>query len=172
MKPLLLILLACLTMTFASCRSGSTGSNDDAKPADSNAEKIIGRWTVVKVDGKDLPKLEKITIEFIKEGKGIISGGGSTMTTAAGRPPSKDGKETVKIVTEKEGEIVTEKESKEVKNNDTEEFHYKIEGDKITMTRKRYDGEDDDEVVQIKRISADTLVLTDEKEGEIELKRN
>src|SRR5215469_3814151 len=72
MRVLGLTLTACLVLALSAC-SGDTGKDKGGKGKNgkdgaqkSNAEKIIGRWEVVKSEGPTPPGS---TFEFTKDGK-------------------------------------------------------------------------------------------------------
>lgn len=70
MKRILVGVVVCLCVALAGCSSSSTsassgGGGDNA----TNADKIVGKWKLVKADGKELPaEAGEITMEFLKDG--------------------------------------------------------------------------------------------------------
>lgn len=65
MKATMFALLVGMTLAIVGCSSsGTTGG-----AAATNAEKIIGKWTVSKMGGKETPKEISLSVEFTKDGK-------------------------------------------------------------------------------------------------------
>lgn len=69
-KRILVGVVVCFCVALAGCSSSSTtassgGGGDNA----ANADKIVGKWKMVKADGAELPKeAGEITMEFLKDG--------------------------------------------------------------------------------------------------------
>lgn len=60
MNRMMFALVAGLTIVLVGGRTATAADN---------AEKLLGAWTVVKMDGKEPPKDFEIAVEFMKEGK-------------------------------------------------------------------------------------------------------
>jgi uncharacterized protein (TIGR03066 family) len=98
-----------------------------------NVDKIIGVWSITKVNGEEVPADEPATMQFTKDGKHIV-----------------------KI---KSGGVET-----------SSEGTYTVEGETITATGKGADGVEKSNIITIKSMVGDVMVLI--KDGiEMELKR-
>lgn len=102
MKTTMLCVLAGMLIGLAG--SSLIGAAD--KEGASNAEKLLGKWSIVKVNGKEAEKKgSEVIVEFLKDGK-------MTMTMSAG---GKDEKEegTYKVEGDK---IIAQQKGKEKKD--------------------------------------------------------
>ena len=146
MRVLGLTLTACVVLALSACSGGSSGKNENkgsssqnkdnkGTPAGekTNADKIIGKWELVK---SGLEAAVGETVEFAKDGK-------MKMTT--------------KPIVGKDKEI------KYVGKEQTIEGTYKVEGDKITVTMKGPDGKVGSDTAPIKTLTDTKLVIEVEK---------
>ena len=115
MKRILFAVMACFSVVLAGCSSSITTASSTGGGGDgANADKIIGKWKMVKADGEDLPKeAGEVTMEFLKdgtakfmssmakeadEGKYKIEGDKITFTKPSD-PKRKPGHGTIKLLT-------------------------------------------------------------------------
>jgi uncharacterized protein (TIGR03066 family) len=93
---------------------GPSGSGDARRPGGngSNADKIVGKWKLLKFEGKNPPMEGQVTFEFLKDGTAKMGGGdkvleegkykidGDTITfTKMKDPKDKSGHATIKTLT-------------------------------------------------------------------------
>lgn len=66
---------SCLCLALVGCSSSSTtspGGGPGGATGGSNADKIVGVWSVTKIAGKELPVAAEMTMEFSNDGKMIF----------------------------------------------------------------------------------------------------
>jgi uncharacterized protein (TIGR03066 family) len=73
-RPVIALVGIIAIVAIGGCR----GSSTTAQSADANADKLVGVWTVKKINDEDLPKDQTMTIEFTKDGKTKFNSGGRT----------------------------------------------------------------------------------------------
>ena len=81
MKKLMFGLLACSLAFVIGCGGSTTsGTSGGGGGGASNADKIVGTWTMVKKDGKEMPKeAGDMTMEFTKDNKAKMSMNGKVV---------------------------------------------------------------------------------------------
>ena len=120
MRRLLIGIAAIAIITLSGCGHAS--------------DKIIGVWSITKVNGIEVPAEAPASMQFTKDGKHIVK-------------MKRDGKEV------------------------PDEGTYTVEGDKITVSGKGADGTVKSNIITIKNIAGDVMLLVKEEGVELELKR-
>lgn len=120
MKRLLLGIVAVAIIALSGCGHAS--------------DKIIGVWSITKINGEEVPADSPATMQFTKDGKHIVK-------------MKRDGKEEVS------------------------EGNYSVEGDKVKVAGKGADGTEKSNIITIKNIAGDIMVLVKEEGVEMELRR-
>jgi uncharacterized protein (TIGR03066 family) len=137
MRHLGFIATGFLVLCLAACsgkkddKKDKDGAKDDGKKPATNEEKLVGTWEMTKA--KQLQPGTKVTIEFTKDGKMLITAKvkskdkeetfpsegtykveGDTVKSTAKGPDGKENKETMKIKTITDTKLIVEDEKGEI----------------------------------------------------------